>query len=229
MSERGALYVVSTPIGNLTDITLRAIEVLKSVDIVLSEDTRETKKVFDKYEIKTHQRSYRDQNHDSIINDIIKMLEEGVNLALVTDSGTPVISDPGFKLVARLLSENFKVISIPGPSAVISALSISGLPSDKFTFIGFLPKSKLHRKEILQQYGKLDSTIIIYESPFRIVHLLEEINTALGNRFVCVARELTKIFEEVLRGRVADLLQRKIKEKGEFVVLIAKEGFDENK
>lgn len=227
MSERGVLYVVSTPIGNLGDMTLRSLEVLKSVNFVLSEDTRETKKLFDKYEISVPQKSYRDQNHEYIINEIIEMLNDGLNLALVSDSGTPVISDPGFKLVARLLNDGYKVLSIPGPSAIVAALSISGLPTDKFSFLGFLPKKSGHRKELLTEYGKLDSTIVIYESPFRIMKLLEEIKESLGNRFICITREITKVHEETIRGKVQDIINRKVKEKGEFVVLIAKEGFND--
>jgi 16S rRNA (cytidine1402-2'-O)-methyltransferase len=225
MAVKGSLYVVATPIGNLSDITLRALEVLKSVNLILSEDTRETKKILDKFEISASQRSYRDQNHIHIINDIINLLEDGKNIALVSDSGTPVISDPGFKLVEDLSGKGFNILSVPGPSAVVAALSISGLPTDKFSFLGFLPKKPTHRAEILKTYGILESTLIIYESPYRVKKLLVEIKATLGNRRVCIVRELTKMYEEIVRGDVEYLINSNIKEKGEFVVLVAKEGY----
>lgn len=225
MSTKGSLFIVATPIGNLKDITLRAVEVLKTVDLILSENTSETQKLLDNFDIKTPQASYREENRDKKIGEVLNYLEEGQDLALVTDSGTPLISDPGFKLVERLRSEGIKIIPIPGASASITALSASGVPSDNFTFLGFLPKSKKQRLEILEKFGALESTLVIYESPYRILALLKQINKALGNRYVCVAQELTKIHENIITDYVENLSKENIKTKGEFVVLIAKDSY----
>ena len=221
----GTLYIISGPIGNLQDITLRAIETLKNVDWILSEDTRETAKLLTQFNIQKPQLSYRDQNHLKSLPEIVKLLEEGSNLALLSDSGTPLISDPGFKLVREVLHRGFKVSTIPGPSAVIAALSISGLPTDKFVFLGFLPKGPNQRKNLLTEYGTHDATLVIYESPYRIKKLLQEIKEALGNRTVCLAGELTKIYEKVVTKPVDQLLTEidKLSIKGEYVVLVAKE------
>jgi len=225
------LYVVSTPIGNLQDITLRALEVLKNVDLILSEDTRETAKILSKWDIKTTQISYRDQNHKKVISHIKDLLKSGKNLCLVSDSGTPLISDPGFKLVQELKKNRVPIISIPGPSAVIAALSVSGLPTDNFSFIGFLPKKLNQRKSILQEFGKLPTTIVIYESPYRVRELLNEIYQELGNRTVCLAKDLTKMYEEVRTAPLENFIKNpeETKEKGEYVVLVAKENYSLDK
>jgi 16S rRNA (cytidine1402-2'-O)-methyltransferase len=224
---KGTLYIISTPIGNMSDITLRALETLKEVSLILSEDTRETSKVLQKFSITKPQVSYRDQNHFKMIGRILDVLDSGESVALVSDSGTPLISDPGFKLVEDVVKKDINVVSIPGPSAVIAALSVSGLPTDKFSFLGFLPKSTGQQSKILKSYGSLDSTLVIYESPNRIIKLLNQINENLGNRKVCVASELTKIYEKIVRGKVLDVI--KIFEdngtRGEYVVLVAKEDF----
>lgn len=224
---KGKLFIVATPIGNMSDITLRALEILKEVSLVVSEDTRETDKILKKYDIQKAQLSYRDQNHDFMLPKIIETLEQGNSVALISDSGTPVISDPGYKLVRDLVKKAFEIVSIPGPTALISALVSSGFPTDKFSFLGFLPKSKNDRKKILHKYGEMDATVIIYESPFRISKLLEEINETLGDRTVCLASELTKMHEKFIRDKVSKLASelKGQKLKGEFVVLIAKEGF----
>jgi 16S rRNA (cytidine1402-2'-O)-methyltransferase len=224
---KGEFYIVATPIGNLRDITLRAIEILKDVNMILAEDTRKTKILLDHYQIKTMVMSYRDQNHNRVFPKILHYLQQGRNLALVSDSGTPLISDPGFKLINKLLEFEIKVVSIPGPSALITALSISGLPTDNFTFLGFLPKGAAKRKKILDTFGKLETTLVIYESPFRIIKLLNQVKEKLGNRTVCVTNELTKKFEKVWRGKVNEVEEKmeKCKLKGEFTVLVAKEGF----
>lgn len=226
--SRGILYIVATPIGNMSDITLRALEILRGVNLIISEDTRETDKILKKYEILRSQLSYRDQNHAFMLPKIIDILESGKNVALISDSGTPLISDPGYKLVRELIKKDFVVQSIPGPSAVISALVESGFPTDKFSFLGFLPKSKNDRVKLLKSYGDKEATLIIYESPFRIIKLLEEINESLGERYVCLANEMTKLHEKIIRGSVSDLLNiySNSKLKGEFVVLVAKEGFE---
>jgi len=221
------LYVVATPIGNIEDITLRAIEILKGVDLILSEDTRETEKILRRWDIKTPQISYRDQNHKKIIAHIKELLNSGKDLCLVSDSGTPLISDPGFKLVEELKKDQIQIIPIPGPSAVVAALSVSGLPSDNFSFIGFLPKKPNQRKAILQEFGSLPATLIIYESPYRIRKLLTEIHEALGGRTICLAKDLTKTYEEIRTAPIENFLKNPegIKEKGEYVVLIAKQNY----
>lgn len=223
-TNSGSLYIVAGPIGNLNDITIRALDILKTTDLVISEDTRETSKLFDHFEIKAQQISYRDQNHDKVYGYILDVLKSGKNVALVSDCGTPLISDPGFKLVRDLRAEGVTILAVPGPSAVISALSVSGLPTDKFTFLGFLPRGPGQRSEILRKYGSLDSTLIIYESPYRISKLLLEIQTVLGSRTVCLSRELTKLHEETITAPVEDLLEKYRDKtfKGEFVVLISK-------
>jgi len=205
----GKLFIVASPIGNLEDISFRAVSTLKEVDFILSEDTRETQKILNHFSISKPQISYRDQNHQLVINRIKDILSDGLNLALLSDRGTPLISDPGFKLVRDVINAGFKVESIPGPSSVISALVVSGLPTDRFIFLGFLPKSEKQRLEMLEKYGNVESTLILFESPFRIVKLLEEVKLSLGERDVVVAKELTKLHEEVYRFNL-------------FVVLISK-------
>jgi 16S rRNA (cytidine1402-2'-O)-methyltransferase len=218
----GKLFIVASPIGNLEDISFRAVSTLKEVDFILSEDTRETQKILNHFSISKPQISYRDQNHQLVINRIKDILSDGLNLALLSDRGTPLISDPGFKLVRDVINAGFKVESIPGPSSVISALVVSGLPTDRFIFLGFLPKSEKQRLEMLEKYGNVESTLILFESPFRIVKLLEEVKLSLGERDVVVAKELTKLHEEVYRFNLRELESQKIDTRGEFVVLISK-------
>ncbi len=224
MEAQNALYIVATPIGNLADITYRAVEVLRFVSWILSEDTRQTKKLLDKYSITTPLKSYRDQTHFKMAGELINKLEAGASIALVSDSGTPLISDPGYKLVRSAVAAGIKVIPIPGPSAVISALSASGLPTDKFSFLGFLPKSSGQRLKLLKAYGALDSTLVVYESPNRLARLLEEIIAALGDREVCVASEMTKLYEALKVGKASQLLAEigTNRQRGEYTVLIAK-------
>lgn len=225
--EKGKLYIIATPIGNLSDISLRAIEVLKDVDMVLSEDTRETDKVLKKYEITKPQLSYRDQNHNYVFPRILESLETGLSLALVSDSGTPLISDPGYKLVRDLIKNGIEIVSVPGPCAAITALTTSGFPTDKFVFLGFLPKSGGDRSKTLSIYSKLDATLVLYESPFRVGKLLKEIRSNIGERYVCLANEITKVHEKNSRGNVSLLIEafEGKRLKGEYVVLVAKEGF----
>lgn len=222
----GRVFVIAGPIGNLEDITLRALNTLKSLDYLLSEDTRETDKILSKFNVKIPQISYRDQIHSKIFPKVIEMLQQGKNVGLMSDSGTPLISDPGYKLVSELRNSGYEIISIPGPSAVVAALSISGLPTDKFIFLGFLPKKDNQRREILQKYGALDSTLTIFESPYRIVRLILEVKETLGNRRICIVKDLTKVFEKVLTGKISDIETEinKLPQKGEYTLLIAKEG-----
>jgi 16S rRNA (cytidine1402-2'-O)-methyltransferase len=202
------------------------LEVLKECDLILSEDTRETEKVLKAYDITKKQISYRDQNHDRVLPYIVTELEAGKKLALVSDNGTPLISDPGFKLIRELASQGYAIISVPGPSALVAGLTVSGLPSDKFCFLGFLPRSSGPRQKLLRQYGDLDCTLIIYESPFRITKLLEESMEVLGDREVCLVNDLTKLFEKVTSCRLSALIEglKTTKLKGEFILYIAKKG-----
>ena len=224
---KGTLYIISTPIGNLADISFRALDTLKKCGLILSEDTRETAKILQKYGIFVSQISYRDQNHERVYPEIIARLLNGEDISLISDSGTPLISDPGFKLVRKVLEENINVCSIPGPSALVSALVVSGLPTDKFSFLGFLPKTNNQIKKLLVDYGKLDSTLIIYESPMRLLKLLNTILETLGNRTICLASDMTKVYEKYFRGKTSEVIKElgDKKPKGEYVVLIAKEGY----
>lgn len=201
--KKGKLYIVATPIGNMADITFRAIDVLKNVAFVLAEDTRETKKIFDRYDISTVLVSYRDQNHDMMIQKIIEKLDLGLDLALVSDCGTPLISDPGYKLVRDLREKEYEVVSIPGASAVISALSVSGLPTDKFVFLGFLPKSDGKRKSLLSKYKDLEASIIIYESPNRIFELLDVVLSEFGDVECFLAKDISKLREKYFDGKIS--------------------------
>ena len=220
---KGKLYIVATPIGNLEDISFRAISTLKEVTFVLAEDTRQTLKLFNRYEIKTHLVSYRDQNHDRIMPKVLEKLDMGLNLALVSDSGTPNISDPGFKLVRDLKEKGYEVIPIPGASAVISALSASGLNTDKFTFLGFLPKGDGKRITTLEVFKDIPTTLVIYESPKRLMSLLNEIEEVFGNRKIAIANDITKLYEKIETGNLLDLKEKYSEDlKGEFVVLIEK-------
>jgi len=218
------LYIVATPVGNLKDITLRALETLKSVDLILAEDTRITKRLLNHYEIDTPLRSYHTHNEHSITNSIVEELKGGKEIALVSDAGTPGISDPGYLLVKACRDNGIKVIPVPGPAALIAALSASGLPTDRFHFEGFLPHKKGRNKrwEFLKNYPH---TIVLYESPYRIIKLLNEICLNMGeNTSVVIARELTKIHEEIINDSCINHLKRlkeKEKIKGEFVVIIS--------
>ncbi len=227
--KKGILYIVATPIGNLEDITFRAVEVLKNVVFILAEDTRQSKKLLDRYGIKTQLISYRDQNHDRMIGKIFEKLDMGFDLALVSDAGTPLISDPGYKLVRDLLKSDYQVVSVPGPSALISALSVSGLPTDKFVFLGFLPKSDSKRVNLIERYKDLDNTIVIYESPQRLIRLLTLFSEVFGDILVYLAKDISKIREECFKGKISEVLsalkERKFDENphGEFVCIFSKE------
>ncbi len=224
--ERGKLYVIATPIGNLGDISFRAVEILKSLPFVLAEDTRESIKLFRRYDINSKLISYRDQNHERIFEKVKEKLDMGLNLGLISDSGTPLISDPGFKLVRELRELGYIIESIPGACALISALSISGLPTDRFVFLGFLTKSIERRKDILKRYFSLGNTVIIYESPNRLLSLLNTINDICPKNLTVIARDLTKMREEVLSGSANEiegiLTERgfNLHPHGEYVVMV---------
>lgn len=199
-SAPGILYVVATPLGNLQDITFRAISILKTVDIILAENTRHSKKLLSYYAIETKIISCHEYNEKKRITQIADWLRKGKNIALISDAGTPCISDPGYKLVTSISSLGLEVIPIPGCSSVIAGLSVSGLPTDSFLFIGFLPKRKNQRIKILQNVKHIKSTLIFYESPKRIIKLIEQLQDYFGNRKACLAREISKRYEEYLRS-----------------------------
>lgn len=210
MSEKksGTLYIVSTPIGNLEDITLRALNILKVVQIIASEDTRHTQKLLNRYDIHTHQTSYHDYNKEEKAEILISKLKEGDDVALVSDAGTPGISDPGYYLIKRAIEQGVRVTPIPGPTASIAALSISGLPTDSFVFEGFLPRKKMARQKMLKELSTEGRTIILFESPYRLLPALKDIMEIIGDRRIVLTRELTKIYEEVIRGRVSEVIDR---------------------
>ncbi len=224
------LYIVATPIGNLEDITLRALRILKEVDFILCEDTRVTRKLLDKYEIKTPTISYHSFSGKIKTEKILELLGEGKDLALVSDAGTPTISDPGFQLVSQVkekFGDKVQIFPIPGPSALISALSISGLSADEFTFFGFLPRKK-GKQTTINEILDLKRTSVFYESPHRILKTLKMIQELSedknSNKKIVIARELTKIFEQIISGNINEVLEyfenNPDKVKGEFVVVI---------
>lgn len=216
------LYIVATPIGNLKDITFRAIEVLKSVDLIACEDTRHTKILLDHYGIQTPTTSFFQHNRFTKGEYLLKLLKEGKNIALVSDAGTPGILDPGYNLINLAIKNNIEITVIPGPTAFINALVLSGKPAHEFIFAGFLPNRTLARRNRLKELAKLKRTIVFYESCHRILATLEDIKTVFGNREISVARELTKKFEEVIRAKPMVILEKFKTKKplGEFVVVI---------
>jgi 16S rRNA (cytidine1402-2'-O)-methyltransferase len=216
------LFVVATPIGNLSDITFRAVETLKSVDLIICEDTRVTKILLDHYQISKPLFVINAQNESRKIPEVIEKIKAGLNCAFVSDAGTPSISDPGTRVVNAAIKDGIEVIGIPGPSAVTLALSISGLPTDAFVFEGFLPQKK-GRQSKLKELAKEERTIVLYESTYRIEKLMNELNEHFPDRQIAVCRELTKKFEEVWRGTASEILSdfsNKVT-KGEFVVIIS--------
>jgi 16S rRNA (cytidine1402-2'-O)-methyltransferase len=207
-TKKGILYLVSTPIGNLEDITLRALRTLKEVDLIACEDTRHTRNLLAHYGIGTPLTSLRDENEQKKGEVLVEALLDGRSLAYVSDAGTPLISDPGYRLVRIALEQGVSVVPIPGPSAVIAALSVSGMPSDRFAFFGFLPEKEGRRRSFLRQVAALPMTLVFYESPRRLIASLKDIRDILGDRRVAVARELTKVFEEVDRAPVSEVLRK---------------------
>ena len=223
--KKGTLFIVSTPIGNLKDITLRALEVLKEVDIVAAEDTRHSRKLFSRYDIKTRLISYYGAKEELKGDEVLRELRGGKKVALISDAGTPGISDPGYYLIKRAAEEGYNILTIPGPSALISAITISGLPIARFVFEGFLPpKGSARRKRIESLKGE-ERAVVIYESPRRAIKTLKELHAALGDRQAAMARELTKIHEELVRGRISDIINTLEKNgvKGEITLIIGGE------
>jgi 16S rRNA (cytidine1402-2'-O)-methyltransferase len=216
------LYLVATPIGNLKDVTLRALHILREVDIVFAEDTRRTRILLSHHGITAKLKTLNAHNEFGRISEVCAVLSKGLDVALVSDAGTPLVSDPGHRLVARVASEGFDVVPIPGPSAILSALIASGLAPMPFTFVGFLPRRKGARNTLLKRYKTAPETIVCFESPNRLHATLESFAEVLGDRSACVARELTKVHEEIVRGPLTDLAKRFEKGvKGEVTVVVS--------
>jgi 16S rRNA (cytidine1402-2'-O)-methyltransferase len=225
----GILYVVATPIGNMGDITYRAVDVLQNADLIAAEDTRNTARLLARYAVETPLISCHEHNESQRIALLLQKLESGRQLALVSDAGTPMVSDPGYRLVAAALDAGIKVVPIPGACAAVAALSVSGLAVDSFCFAGFVPKKKKQRQELLTRLAGARQTLIFYESPRRVEALLQDLIDYLGNRPAVVAREITKRYEEFLRGSLSELrdeINRRESIKGEITVLVS--GFTED-
>ena len=217
---KGKLYLVATPIGNLEDITLRALRILKEVDYIAAEDTRNTLKLLNHFEIKKPLISNHRHNEEDRENSLIEKLKDGKNIAVVSDAGTPGISDPGEVIAKRAIEENIEVIPIPGACAAINALIASGLNTKEFVFFGFLPLNKKLRKEKLEEIKNENKTIIIYEAPHKIKDSLNDLKNIVGNRKIVLARELTKIHEEFIRGNIDEIIEKSENLKGEMILLI---------
>lgn len=221
----GALYIVATPIGNLSDLSFRAVETLRSVDWIACEDTRHTRKLLAHYGVEARLLSYHEHNEEERSRELLARIDQGESIALVADAGTPLISDPGFRLVRKAAERGLPVIPVPGPSAVLAALSAAGVETDRFYFGGFLPRKQSERRKLLQQLSALDATLVFYEAPHRILQALEDVESVLPDRPVAIARELTKIHEEFLRGSPASLrklLQHRGAVHGEITLVIGK-------
>ena len=218
------LYIVSTPIGNLKDITLRALEILGGVDLILAEDTRKTKQLLSKYKINRPLESFHEHNEIAKIDLIISKLKSRGDIALVSDAGTPTISDPGFKLIQAAVASGIKIIPIPGPSSILASLVASGLPTDQFVFLGYFPKKRGRQIEVINLIDKILSfkptTVIIFESPYRVKKTLVALAEKFPERRIVVSRELTKIHEEFLRCKLKEIIHKEFVTKGEFTLLL---------
>ena len=224
--NKGSLYIVATPIGNRDDITYRAVKVLSQVDLILAEDTRHSRPLLDYYDISTRLKSCHEHNESSVVAGVIESLEEGKSVALISDAGTPLISDPGFVLVRAVRQAGYEVVAIPGPSSIIAALSIAGLPTDRFVYEGFMPSKSTARRERYFDLTQDSRTIVVLESSHRIASSLKDLQKVVGDdRSIAVARELTKKFETVLFGSISGVIAQLEEDsnqlKGEFVVLIS--------
>ncbi|MDP6162949.1 MAG: 16S rRNA (cytidine(1402)-2'-O)-methyltransferase [Candidatus Thioglobus sp.] len=224
MTEK--LYIVATPIGNLSDMSIRAVDILKNVDLVLAEDTRHSKKLFSHYEIDTPLKAFHEHNEKDKTEKVINEINAGQSIAMISDAGTPLISDPGYHLVSKAKKAGLNVVPVPGPSALIAAISSSGVASSSFTFFGFLPSKPVARLKFLQSKANLDETIVFYESPKRILSTLKDMLEVFGkSREVCLAKEITKSFETILTDKLPILIEYlesdSAHQKGEFVVLVS--------
>ena len=218
-----ALYIVATPIGNLEDISLRALRVLREVKLIAAEDTRKTRRLLSTYDIKTPMTSYYEHNKQTKLDYILDCLKQG-DVALVSEAGMPGISDPGYELIVAANRQGIPVVPVPGPSAVITALAVSGLPTDRFTYIGFLPHKASARRRVLESAAGETGTIIALESPHRLPAALNDILLSLGDRRIVVCRELTKLHEEVFRGTVSEAIKHFTEPRGEFTLVIEGRG-----
>lgn len=218
--NKGNLYIVATPIGNLEDITLRAVRILKEVDLIAAEDTRHTLKLLNHLEISKPMISYHRHNEGERTDDLIKELEAGKQIALVSDAGTPGICDPGEEIIKRCIEKNIKIIPIPGACAMVNALIASGVSTKEFSFLGFLPLNKKTRREKLEEIKNSNKTTILYEAPHKLKNTLKDLSDIVGNRKMVLARELTKIHEEYIRGTVDELIEKSENLKGEIVLII---------
>ena len=218
--NKGNLYIVATPIGNLEDITLRAVRILKEVDLIAAEDTRHTLKLLNHLEISKPMISYHRHNEGETTDDLIKELEAGKQIALVSDAGTPGICDPGEEIIKRCIEKNIKIIPIPGACAMVNALIASGVSTKEFSFLGFLPLNKKTRREKLEEIRNSNKTTILYEAPHKLKNTLKDLRDIVGNRKMVLARELTKIHEEYIRGTVDELIEKSENLKGEIVLII---------
>jgi 16S rRNA (cytidine1402-2'-O)-methyltransferase len=214
-----ALYVVATPIGNLEDITLRAIRVLKEVKLIAAEDTRKTKRLLDHYGISTPMTSYYEHNKMAKLGYLLRFLEND-DLALVSEAGMPGISDPGYELVVAAAKQGVRVVVIPGPSAIVAAVAVSGLPTDQFAYLGFLPRKKTERVRLLEQVSLEPRTLVAFEAPHRLIDALKDLLDVLGDRRIAIVRELTKLHEEVFRGTTSEAIEHFQQPKGEFTIVI---------
>jgi len=222
MTQAGTLYLVATPIGNLKDMTLRAVEILREVDFVICEDSRRSGLLLKHFEIKKPFRTFHEHTGASKKESIVEALKGGRNAALITDAGTPLISDPGFDLVRDAIAAGIQIESIPGPTAFVSALILSGLPSHAFTFMGFLPQKEKARRDTLRNLAAEPRTLIFYESPYRVQKTLKDMFEILGDRQVSISRELTKKFEETIRGKLSDMIHLLTEKKilGEWAIVV---------
>ena len=229
LSDSAKLYLVATPIGNLADITYRAVETLKTVEVCFAEDTRVTRVLFEHYNIHTRLECYQEHNKQTQYKAILKYLEEGISVALVSDAGMPIISDPGYYVAKEAIKAGFDVIPIPGASASLSALIVSGITPQPFTFYGFLDSKSSKRKKELEALKEHKQTLIFYEAPHRIKEMLEDILNVFGDREIALAREITKKFEEVIRGSISEVIEVADTLKGEMVVVCSGYVEDSNK
>lgn len=221
----GTLFLVATPIGNLEDITFRAVRILKEVDLIACEDTRHTRRLLDHYGVDKPTISYHEHNERERVESLIHRLIEGINIAVVSDAGTPLISDPGYRLVRAAADAGIRIVPVPGPSAILAALTASGLPTDSFFFGGFVSQKQGARRKMLESLAALDCTLVFYEAPHRILETLQDIAEIYGDREIVLTRELTKLHEEFLRGTALALfrnLQERESVKGEITLIVGK-------
>lgn len=216
----GILYVVATPIGNLEDITLRALRLLKDVDLIAAEDTRKARFLLNKHGIRNRLTSYHEQNKRSKLPALLRLLQEGMDIALISEAGTPGLNDPGYELIGAAIQQGLQVVPVPGPSAIVTALVVSGLPTDQFTYIGYLPRRHSERSRLLKSLSGEQRTIICLEAPHRLRAALADMSETLGDRKVAMCREMTKLHEEIFRGTLTQALEHFTQPKGEFTLVI---------